>query len=460
MLGALAMTMISQIFKQLIFWMAWIIIPLAWEVIRDFGASMRLFANSNFKKKSKVTFKPTVTILIPVYNSERTLINCLLSVINQNYPTDLLNIILIDNGSSDLSYEVYKKFQQMYSQINMWWYFSHQGKANALNKGIFGSTGKYVINIDSDGWLHKDAIRNIVRKFEENSNINCLTGAVLIDHHQIKNTKNGFKKLLRKCEFFEYVESFLIGRNAQSIYNDLYSISGAFSCFRLSSLSKTQLFNNMTVGEDTHMTFQIRNYVGGRIELCEDAFLFLEPTGSINELYCQRQRWQRGEIETANMYLKNHIGGNFDYFTKFAQRILINDHTLAFPRLMCYFAVIYLFFINYPLSLIVGANLLIYLMYVLSGFLYFLLSLKYLNPLEVERSYFISNWYMIFVTPIYRFMIYWIRMAGIINTINTSSKWKVRDLNEEFNLFSQFFQKNIFSKFKFLDKIRKVINNE
>ena len=109
---------------------------------------------------------------------------------------------------------------------------SKQGKSKALNLALYNSYGKYIIHIDSDGVLHKDAIKNMVNLFERHKKVDCLTGVVLTNPQMIDETKGFFLRLLRKIEFFEYCQAFLAGRNFEAEFNSIYTLSGAFSAFR------------------------------------------------------------------------------------------------------------------------------------------------------------------------------------------------------------------------------------
>ena len=63
------------------------------------------------------------------------------------------------------------------------------------------------------------------------------------------------------------------------------------------------MYNTDTVCEDTHITFQMRELQNERVEICENALFFVDPIESVNKLYVQRQRWQRGSLEVARMFL-------------------------------------------------------------------------------------------------------------------------------------------------------------
>ena len=113
----------------------------------------------------------------------------------------------------------------------------------------------------------------------------------------IDETENFWLRLLRKTEYFEYCQAFLAGRNYQSESDSVFTMSGAFSAFRKSAILRTQLYNTDTVGEDTHVTFQVRDKLKLKVKLCENAFYYVDPIESFDKLYTQRQRWQRGENE-------------------------------------------------------------------------------------------------------------------------------------------------------------------
>lgn len=448
----------NRLFQQFLYWGAWLIIPFLWEIGSGVLSAVLVFIKYFRKEEIKLDFHPSVSILIPVYNSKATLEACLKSIFDQDYPKANLEVFVIDNGSKDNGYNIFEKFQRDYPEVKIWWYYSEQGKSKALNKGIFSSSGKYVINIDSDGCLDKNAVRNIVYKFEKNSKISCMTGVVLIDTDLIDKTEKSVLKGLRICELFEYTESFLVGRNFQSMTGTMYTLAGAFSCFRREALMKTQMYNSETLGEDAHMTFQIKKFVGGDTIMCSNAFFYVDPIESLDKLYTQRQRWQRAELEVASLFTKQHMGGILDFIVKPAMRKLVSDHTLTFPRLIWFFAMIYLYFINYPLNLLIGANLLLYGTYVFNSFLYLGVASFYLKDQPNVRKYIIKRWYFCFVLPLYRFGVYWIRIAGTINSLQTDSKWKTKTLTEEISSVNLIITNNIRTKFPVFRILRRWIN--
>ena len=159
-------------------------------------------------------------------------------------------------------------------------------------RGTLEHDGKYIINLDSDGMLEKNALVNMITRFENDTAINCMTGSILTVPEQIMKYKAGPSRLLRELEFMEYAQAFLAGRSYASELNSVYTLSGAFSAFRKSAVLKSWMYNTDTICEDTHITFQMRYLQKERVEVCEDALFFVDPIENVNKLYTQRQRWQ------------------------------------------------------------------------------------------------------------------------------------------------------------------------
>ncbi|MDD3168668.1 MAG: putative glycosyltransferase, exosortase G system-associated [Eubacteriales bacterium] len=450
--------LLVRISREMIFWMAWIIIPLVMEILPAIGGFFILLKKRLFRKKAgEKGFLPQITMIIPVYNSADSLRACLESVYQSDYPIRLMDVLIINNGSTDNSFEVFAKCQAEFNDLPMTWLNASQGKAKALNLALFNSYGKYIIHIDSDGKLHKAAIKNIAERFEQEPDTVCLTGSILTNMKEIEKTKGFFFKLVRRCEFFEYCQSFLVGRNIESEFNNIYTLSGAFSAFRKSAIMKSQMYNSTTVSEDTQVTFQMREK--GRVRLCENAFFFVDPIESYNKLYTQRQRWQRGEIEVSHMFLEKdlNVAG---FFSNFMVRVLLFDHTFAFPRLIWFFALIFLVFLNYPISLVMGSAVIIYMLYFLSMLLFFLNVILYLSSVQDVLKYYKAKWHTILLLPAFNFVVFWIRFAGIINSIKNTGSWKTTTLTEEWKKIKKAVNDDFHLPSRIVMSLRRRVNNE
>lgn len=426
------MRIIDYVSSEIFFWMVWIIIPLIMEIIPAFGNFLILIKKKLIKKKyQEIVYLPEITLIVPVYNSADTLRECIASVVNSDYPQNMINLMLVNNQGQDDSFEVFKLCQKEFPELKITWMNSKQGKSKALNLALFNSSGKYIIHIDSDGILHPKALKNVVTKMENEAHTHCVTGVIMTNSSMINDTKNKWLRLIRKAEYFEYTQAFLAGRNYQSESNSIYTMSGAFSAFRKSTILRTQLYNTDTVGEDTHVTFQVRNKLKLKVKLCENAIYFVDPIESIDKLYTQRQRWQRGELEVAHVFLKQDMNSIKRFISNFAIRLMMYDHTFAFPRMIWYFALICLVFLNYPLRLLLLSLVLIYILYSFSGFLFYLNVLGFLKEFKDIKRYYRRLLYMVIIMPAYNFITFWFRFAGIINAIKDEQSWKTKTLTQE-----------------------------
>lgn len=449
-------SIITTLSSEIVFWMAWVVIPLVVEILPAlFGAILLVIKKGRYRKDKELKYFPEITLIIPVYNSSDTLCSCLESVRLSTYPENRISVMLVDNGSKDNSFAVYQKYQSENPEMNMEWLNAKQGKSKALNMALFNSEGKYIIHIDSDGRLHQDALMNIVKRFEANDNVHCMTGAILTEPALIDAEKRVWMRVIKKAELLEYAQAFLAGRNYEAELNSIFTLSGAFSAFRKSTILKTQLYNTETVCEDTHVTFQIRYQLKKKIDICENALFFVEPIESVNKLYVQRQRWQRGELEVLHMFPKQKRKQKGVSFSNVFSKILIFDHTFAFPRMLWYFALLFLTFIGYPFRYLCISFVAIYAMYVVSGFLYYINVCTFLSWEKELLRYYRRKGLYVLLLPAWNFMVYWFRLAGIINSIKGASSWRTKGFDEEMAIVKKIIKNDFRAVSRVLAAIRK-----
>ncbi len=92
-----------------------------------------------------------LSIIIPVYNVEKYLDQCLQSSISQSY--DDIEIVIVDDGSTDSSGEICKRYKKADSRIH-YVYQENGGLSKARNTGLLNASGEYVLFADSDDWLN------------------------------------------------------------------------------------------------------------------------------------------------------------------------------------------------------------------------------------------------------------------------------------------------------------------
>lgn len=454
------MELINRFCNSFLFWAAWIIIPVMMEIVPSLGSVFVLIKKHIFHKEIiKPAIDPEISLIIPIYNSMDTLEQCIRSIDESDYPDERIRIFLVNNQGQDDSFQVFCDCQQKYPQLQMQWLNAKQGKSKALNMALFNSEGKYIIHIDSDGLLERSALRNMVYRFEADQTIECMTGVILTDPKQVQAYPPVLPRILRKVEFMEYAQAFLAGRNYSAEVNAVYTLSGAFSAFRKSAVLKSQLYNTDTICEDTQITFQMKYLQKTKVGICEDAIFFVDPIEDMNKLYTQRQRWQRGSLEVSHLFLKDKLKAR-NMLTNVGVRTLLYDHTFAFPRMIWYLALICLLCMNYSFAQIGYSTLFLYGLYVLIGVFYYISTVGFLKNFKEIRKYYAKQWYVIPVLPIFNLMVFFIRFAGVINSINTDSAWKTRNFTQEKESFVQTVAKDFSVVGHFLGRIRDFVNNE
>lgn len=104
--------------------------------------------------------KDVISIIVPVYNTERYLAKCADTIMGQTYPA--LEIIFVNDGSSDNSPEMLKSYAAEDGRVKVITQ-NNQGLSAARNAGISAATGSYVMFVDSDDWIDKDTCESAIR---------------------------------------------------------------------------------------------------------------------------------------------------------------------------------------------------------------------------------------------------------------------------------------------------------
>lgn len=130
--------------------------------------------------------KSLVSIILPCYNSEKTILQTLESIENQTYPN--IEIIIVNDGSSDNTEDIVKKFMSMSKKKIHYIMQSNAGVSAARNKGIHSANGEYIVFLDSDDFYHYDAIRTLVY-ICVNENVDTVFGCYTRDTQIINQNK-------------------------------------------------------------------------------------------------------------------------------------------------------------------------------------------------------------------------------------------------------------------------------
>lgn len=143
----------------------------------------------NKHKNFKYMKKTKISVIIPVYNVEDYLAECLDSVIEQTlYP---IEIICVNDGSTDNSAEILKEYVQKDSRIKVL-YQENKGLGAARNYGVKNANSDYLFFLDSDDWLERDCLEKLYNKIVEKKSDICIYGLKKYDEKTKKNIQDDY----------------------------------------------------------------------------------------------------------------------------------------------------------------------------------------------------------------------------------------------------------------------------
>ncbi len=215
-----------------------------------------------------------VSVIVPVYNVEKYLDKCLESIVNQSYRE--LEILIMEGQSTDKSLQICKKWEKIDSRIIV---VSRKdgGLGPARNYGINMASGEFIFFVDSDDYLHKNAIENLIAKFDEELLDFVVGGYRSIDINGKK--QESFLPLESGCnEIIQNVESRkkYIRRGYVAVWGKLY---------RSSFLKKNHIEMPASLAEDLAV-FPIIVYKARKIKCINEIVYFYrkerEDSGSRN----------------------------------------------------------------------------------------------------------------------------------------------------------------------------------
>ena len=172
---------------------------------------------------------PKVSIIIPVYNTEKYLIKCLDSVKNQKMQD--FEMIIINDGSIDNSETVVKQYIKDNSDINIKYFKKENGGlSSARNYGVANSCGEYIMFLDSDDYLDTDLLSNLEKYINEKIDVIKFKAKTVNEDGSVIQNLDGpvfekcsgeeaFKNLIGKDKFIDVAWLYLYNREYYTTYN-------------------------------------------------------------------------------------------------------------------------------------------------------------------------------------------------------------------------------------------------
>lgn len=243
---------------------------------------------------------PLLSIIIPAYNEEKTIAKTIAAVKNSNYPKNKLEIIAVNDGSTDNTLDVLKKINgiKIISKKNT-------GKADSMNQGIKQTKGNFIAIIDADSYIEKDALQKMMDYFRDEK-VGAVTGAILV-------RKQG--KLIEKLQAIEYT---IIAwtRKLMEFVGSVFATPGPLSIYRKKVLKKIGGFDTKAWTEDIDITWNILKH-GYKTKMCLSAQTYTTVPNSLRKWWKQRNRWNAGGLQLVGKYKDTFLRkkyGQLGYF--------------------------------------------------------------------------------------------------------------------------------------------------
>ncbi len=233
------------------------------------------------------TATPSVAVIVPCWNEAATIKATYESLLALDYPKEKLEIILVDDGSTDATATIMRNFaHHPYVRIVL---KENGGKHTALNAGIAVTEAEFIGCLDADSLVEPDALKELISSFAD-ARVAAVTAAMSV--HRPKG-------LLQRMQNAEYIFGITL-RHAFASVNGLYVTPGPFSFYRRSVVNELGGFRYGHQTEDMEMALRIQQ-AGYTIENAPRARVYTKAPGTLLKLIKQRTRWTSG-------FLRNIFG--------------------------------------------------------------------------------------------------------------------------------------------------------
>jgi cellulose synthase/poly-beta-1,6-N-acetylglucosamine synthase-like glycosyltransferase len=272
---------------------------------------------------------PAFSILVPAYNEEVNIVDSILSFLTLEYPRH--EVVVVNDGSSDgtmarliEAYELYQvptAFMITVRTARVRGYYRSRrytkllvidkengGKADALNAALNAAHHPYVLAVDADTLIERDALLRMARPFLLGARVAAVgatvrvANACTIEHGRVTQARVD-RRWLPGVQVVEYLRAFLFGRLGWNRLGGSLIISGAFGLFRRDYVLAIRGYRTGTVAEDMDLVVRLQRYVRESrlpdvMPFIPDPVAWTEVPVSRAVLGRQRERWQRGLLQT------------------------------------------------------------------------------------------------------------------------------------------------------------------
>ncbi|MCX5893609.1 MAG: glycosyltransferase family 2 protein, partial [Deltaproteobacteria bacterium] len=253
---------------------------------------------------------PRVTVIIPAYNEGAMVEKAIYAAAASDYPADRLEIICIDDGSSDDTWTYIERAQKRYPKLIKAIRFpKNRGKKEGLYTGFTQGTGEFFVTIDSDSLIKPDTVRQVIAPMLQDSRVGAVAGNVKVF--------NRVRCVMARMLAVRFVLAFDFLRASQSMYGFVTCTPGALSAYRGTALvpileewrQQTFMGRPANIGEDRALTNLVLRQ-GFHTVYQRSAVVYTKVPETYRGLVRMYLRWDRSNFRENWVQLK-FIFGNY-----------------------------------------------------------------------------------------------------------------------------------------------------
>lgn len=272
------------------FWFLFIIEFPRYYLLDIITALRHVFLHKSIRRRNAVartmlyTEMPLVSILAPGKNEGKHIYKLVESLSEQTYQN--FEIIIVDDGSDDATPIICNDLQRAgfitkFFRLNL-----GGGKACAANFAAAHASGKYIVHLDADSSLDRDAIEKILLPFYFDRNIKGVGGCIKV--------RNAHESLCSTLQALEYLKTIMVGRMGSNMLGIYHIISGAFGAFETEAIRQVGCWD-IGPGLDGDITQKLRK-AGYKVWFAHDAVCMTNVPTSWAKLFKQRKRWSKSLV--------------------------------------------------------------------------------------------------------------------------------------------------------------------
>ncbi|RKH35970.1 glycosyltransferase [Corallococcus sicarius] len=258
------------------------------------GPFLRRLKGKRFERVDD-TYRPRVAIVIPLFNEGEGIFHTVRALLAQDYPRELLEIIVVDDCSRDDSVAWAQKAAEGHASVRVMSNPVNLGKRKGINRGVRAAVdAEIIVSVDSDVVVDPGAVRQLIRRFVH-PNVAAVGGRTFVSNRH----QNWMTRMIEIK--FHFAQQWL--KDLERSFRQVMCLSGCLTAYRrhvllqLEPILEARAIAGVPIkyGEDRFLTRQIVKH-GYETVYTLDAFCFTAAPSTLAGYFSQQLRWRRSNL--------------------------------------------------------------------------------------------------------------------------------------------------------------------